>query len=96
MSIYNWYFKAYENMQLHLAFIDEADGCTIKFTNTNGQLWNKLSASSKEDAIQQLQSLGFRQCEGDQSFTKLFGLPTEVVYDDWYYEGMEQIYSQPE
>lgn len=89
----NWYLKAYENMQMHLAFIDETEPQMIKFTNTNGQQFDEINVENKEQAVNILRKLSFRRCDNDPRFLKLFGLPEEVVLDDWYYDHIGKIYS---
>ena len=85
-----WFFKPLENMQMHLAYLDQFYEPRIIFTNTLGHVFEEISLSDDKGAKSFLRTNGFQACLDNDEFMKLFGLPTTIEKYDWYQERVYQ------
>lgn len=86
----NWHFKALENMQMHLAYIDLSDEIRVIFTNTIGHCFEEITFQNEKIAYSFLRNNGFKSCTLNGHFMKLFSLPSSIEKHEWY---QQKVYS---
>ena len=73
-----WFFKPVENMQINFAKIDEAKSGRILFASETGWIFDEIEYSDNKIAEQKLRLNGFKRCDEDANFQKLFSIPDPV------------------
>lgn len=73
-----WFFKPVENMQINFATIDEAKSGRILFASETGWIFDEIEYSDNKIAEQKLRLNGFKRCDEDANFQKLFSIPDPV------------------
>jgi hypothetical protein len=73
-----WYFKPLENMQMNFAKIDENNPGHILFANENGWIFDEIEYPNNDTARKKLRLNGFKRCDEDTNFQKLFSIPDPV------------------
>lgn len=81
MENIKWFYKPLDNMTTNLAVISMSDPHSIRFVNQAGDVFDRMTLSSNEDAEVALVRNGFTAVEEGGDFSRLIGLPHSVTDD---------------
>lgn len=86
-----WFFKPVENMQIIFAKFDETKNGRILFVSETGWIFDEIEYSDDQVAGRKLHLNGFKRCDKDNEFRKLFTIPD--LHPKGEYDPSERIYS---